>query len=334
VGFNTFQPSLNPAEAVNPVANWLSLINISEEPRSFNVDKYNQRGELLSSERSVIPAFGRTDLDGGHVNPGPMQVGLNVVTPDDATAPYLAELMRYGYGDAQGSFYNFAFPLVAKAGSGRTMYAPISNSYSAQNWLEVVNTLAESASAIVKFYNSAGMLLETKNLTLAPYAQEHLNASALVQPLESGTVEIIPSHRNSIIAQSMYYFRRAADGSMAAMYGSQAREPMGNRLSGTYNLFLDMLNTLRLINPTSSDVNAALTINNLTSPRTLSVTVPAKGTIDLELGDTAVYGTAPDTYGVVTVETAAAGGLLAEMIRTRLLSGEGDLDFRAPTEVR
>ena len=334
VGFNTFQPSLKPAEFGNLVANWLSIVNLDSVQRGFTIDKYDQFGSLLSTSHVFVPAFGRIDVDGGHVNPGSSYVGMNVITPDEVHAPYLGQLIRYGYADAAGTTFNFAFPLVAVAGNGQRLILPMSNSFSAQNWLEIVNTRMEESALRVNCYNNRGDLIRSDAITLGAHSQQHINASALLSGDENGSVEIIPAVRNSVIAQSMYYFRAAADGGMVAMYGSQAREALGQNLYGTYNLFLNMLNTLRLINPTDDKVSLKVTVNHQMPPVEVNVDLPPHGVRDLALDRTDQYGTERDTYGVVTVGGAALGQAVAEMIRSRLLPGSSDLDYRTPTEIR
>lgn len=334
VGFNTFQPSLDPLEAQSLVANWLTAVNLSPQTKGFTIEKYNQLGELLSSSRVEIPGFGRVDVDGGHVNPGPLNVGFNEIIPDDPDSPYIGQLMRYGNNASGG--YNFAFPLAAKAGTGRTIHVPISRDYDAQNWLEVVNTKGEAVTATVECRAADGTILRTwPDLDLAQRFQKHLNVSELLGMDESGVCTITPSARNSIIAQSMYYFRDSSSGSMLAMYGSQARESLGIGLYGSYNLFLGMNSTLRVMNPTEKNVSFLMEVfgyNGTLSKK--NVIVPALGSVDLYLHDTRLYGTQADTYGVVTLSNRVAGDILAEVLRTRGIPGTSQLDFRAPTEVR
>ena len=334
VGFNTYQPSLKPSEVSNIVANWLSIVNLSSSEKQFTINKYNQAGVLLTSSQVKVPGYGRIDVDGGHVNPGANYVGLNNIIPDDSKSPYIAQLMRYGYADAIGSSFNFAFPLISKAGNGETIHIPMSNSYSAQNWLEVVNTTTKTTNVNAFYYNSKGKLIKSETIILGAFSQSHVNGSAFLQDGESGLATIAPQDANSIIAQSMYYFRSSKDAGMLSMYGSQAREVLGSGLYGTYNLYLGMLNTLRLMNPTNQAITAKLEIHHLSPATEKTIIIPAKGSLDLELHETSTYGTEVDTYGVVTINTTSSGQLLAEMIRTRLLSAESEVDFRLPTEVR
>ena len=81
VSFNTFQPSLAPEDANKFVANWLSILNLSPSTQSYVIKKYDQAGNLRSQSTAQVPAFGRTDVEAGHVSPGPNTVGLMIVEP-------------------------------------------------------------------------------------------------------------------------------------------------------------------------------------------------------------------------------------------------------------
>ena len=83
VGFNTFQPSLSPADSSNLVTNWLSIVNLdtSAPSKAFTIRRYGMNGgAALSSTRVIVPALGRIDIDGGH-GEGPSVVGYNEIIP-------------------------------------------------------------------------------------------------------------------------------------------------------------------------------------------------------------------------------------------------------------
>ena len=149
--------------------------------------------------------------------------------------------------------YDFAFPLVAKAGNGRRMVVPISSAFGEQNWLELVNTLQQNITVDVDFYSEDGSLADTQQLELSAYEQRHFNASTKLSAGEAGHVVITPNTPNSVIAQSMFYFRDDA-GSISAMYGSQARQASSRMVFGSYNRFLAMNNWLRISNASANEV--------------------------------------------------------------------------------
>ncbi|MCB0359724.1 MAG: CHRD domain-containing protein, partial [Bdellovibrionales bacterium] len=143
VGFNTHQPSLDPDERTNVVAQWLALVNLdTEKAKTFTVIKNDQLGQEIERRDYRVEPFGRIDLEGGHLVPGIDHVGLVRIVPHDLVAPYQAQLYRYG-GNAASAFapdsYRFAFPLLARAGNGALQYAPVSIGAGSSNWLEVAN---------------------------------------------------------------------------------------------------------------------------------------------------------------------------------------------------
>lgn len=66
VGFNTHQPSTNPADASLLVENWLSIINLANADRRFRITTYDQEGTRLAIRYKTLGKLSRVDLDGGH----------------------------------------------------------------------------------------------------------------------------------------------------------------------------------------------------------------------------------------------------------------------------
>ncbi|MFN8392486.1 MAG: CHRD domain-containing protein [Bdellovibrionota bacterium] len=332
VSFNTFQPSRNPAEAALPVAQWLSLVNLdSNATHTYTVSRYDQAGTLLRQDVYAIPPNGRTDIEGGHVLPGPSTVGLHLVHPDDPTAPYLAQLYRYSPG--LSGTYNFAFPLLAKGGSGEIQYAPISTLNNGENWLELANVLAVPVSVTLEYYNQPGTLLRRDTVNLPPHAQQHFFAGALLKPGESGSVHIIPNSSSSIVGQSMYYFRNAF-GTVTGMYGSGIRESAGSSFFGSYNLFLQMSNSLRISNTLDTANPVTVTIfSDIGVPNTRVIELAPHQTVDLRVEDPQ-YGTKLDSYGQIAISSQTSDSLLLEVVRLRLMPKTTDIDFALPTTVR
>ena len=172
--YNTYQPSLNVQEADHLVANWLSVVNLHPfEERSFVIEKRDQLGELVSDPINInLGPFQRFDVEAGHVDPGPNNVGGLFVRPKDNSTNYIAQLMRYGLNAPAGikeTGYSFAFLLEALNGSPSPLVVPISNSigngdYPAQNWLEVLNIHPVEIDINITFTNEDGELLETRSL--------------------------------------------------------------------------------------------------------------------------------------------------------------------------
>ena len=337
VTFNTFQPSTNPSETSNVVAQWLSIANLAASAKTFTLYRYAQDGSLLSQNSISIPALGRSDFEAGHVSPGPSNVGLLKIVPGDNSAPYISALLRYGGNTAPGlvpNRYFFAFPLLARAGNGEVQRAPISTGAGATNWVEVANAADQAANVTLEFFSNAGALLNTLNVQLAAHAQQHFNAGALLASGASGSVRVTPSIPNSVIGQSMFYFRDPTNGSITAMYGSSLRQTFGDKIYGSYNLYLSMNNWMKLTNTRDTNTEVTLTVYRTgASPNVRVIDLSANQGIDLGLHEFSNYGTKADSYGLIQIETPQSGAVFSELLRLRSLPN-GLIDFAAPTAVR
>ena len=338
VSFNTYWPGTNPAEFSNLVANWVSIVNLSDSTTRFSVTRYSVNGAKLSSSSYQVQAKSRIDIEAGHINPGQNNVGSHVIKPSNATSPYLALITRYGHnappsGNTTG--YEFAFPMVAKAGSGENLIAPLTTTVGAQNWLEVINATDSVENVAVSFYSSDGVLEYKDSTSIKAHAQVHFNANSSLGDDKTGFAVIVPSSANSIIAQSMVYIRNPSSGFMLGMYGSQARESSLGNVVGSYNLYLGMYNWLKIINPSSSGIRVGLTVNLPNGTPTLrELPIGAWSSLDLGLHDNATYGTTANSYGVVRVEVSGSEHIFSELIRIKVDPTSQNIDFAMPTEVR
>lgn len=331
VGFNTMQPSTNPRDAANAVLNWLSIVNLDDATRSFQLSTFDMNGDLLQTKKISVPAFGRVDVDGGHVSPGLNRIGMHEIIPYRSDAPYVAQLMRYGttvMPDNTPSFA-FAFPLRSRPGIGESVQLPISSRFKATNWLEIANVLDKKVSVEVEFRNSAGHLQERKTLTLRAFQQIHLLASEYLGAEEIGSAILTPHVAESIVAQSMLYFRDGI-GSISSMYGTQHQEASAQAVTGSYNLYLGMENYTRISNASSKTLKLDVKVEGFGGTlSTQSYSIPSFGSIELPLYDSAQFGTSPDSYGMIRLIPKKKGKLLAETIRVRKQGLE--LEYVAPT---
>lgn len=332
VGFNTYQPSFNPADTGRLVANWLSIVNLEDSQKSFDVRKYDQSGALLSSASYNIAAHARFDVEGGHENPGPSNVGLIEVTPADLTGGYLAQLMRYGFG--QNNTFDFAFPLVARNAHISDRSLPYGNAYNVQNWLEIINPAISTQTVRFFVYGKQGNEIAHQQFDIGPHAQTHINLSSFGSDI--GQVIVGSIAFSPIIAESMFYFRTSS-GSISAMYGSQQDSPTVSDGTGSFNLYLGMENYLRIMNATENPQDIEVTISSAFSAgSSRTVTLPALGTVELPLHETATYGTALNTYGTVNLVSHTAGAgqyIFSEIVRVKK-DASGQIEFAAPTGLR
>lgn len=331
VGFNTF----NPGDIPGGVANWLSLVNLSQSTQTYLITTFDMAGNPIRVKPYDVAAFRRIDLDGGHSFPGPSHVGTHEIIPLDPQAPYLAQLTRYGFDYAGG--YTFAFPLIARAGNGQATTLPISNRFDSQNWVELTNTEDQPVNVEVHVFNSQGELVLRENPRLDSFAQIHLPVFTALAAEDYGLALITPDRANSVSANSMQYYRNA-DGGMSAMYGSQSKEVTSSRIVGTYNLFLNMESYLRVVNPLSVAQVAQLKVSTLDAqgvPQVLSrhrIDLAPFASVEVSLHQSNIYETQPDSYGTVVLESDDHLPLYGEILRYREV--ESGLDFVAPTLVR
>lgn len=333
VNFNTNQPSTYALDYSNLVANWLTIVNVSASPKNFTVRKYDQSGGILSESSMSISSYGRVDIDGGHVNPGPAYVGLLEIIPDSGTE-YVAQLMRYGYARENG--FDFAFPLDASSGFSSASALPLSTTGNAQNWLEVTNASNSTSSFGIKFYSQSSQLLDEKNISLGAHSQMHFNINEILGSGAIGQAVITPESRKKGIASSMHYFRNSQTGSILSMYGSRARSPFSDSKLGSYNLYLNMSNYLKLSNTgdTSTQYNLSVRSFGVELARE-TVGLAAHASVDIPLHDATRFSTSANTYGVVNIEPqGSATSYIGEIFRIKSSSSTGELEFVAPTDLR
>ena len=328
VSFNTYQPSVLASEQSLQVANWLSITNADpSQTRAFTIRRYNQAGAFLTSRRVSVSPFGRVDIEAGHEVPGSAQVGLNEIIPDDASAPYFANLVRYGAGSSPDR-YAFAYPLTATKGETTPVFAPISTGGEAQNWVEIVNSDSALLLVNAQFYGSGGQPLGNAfDLSLPGHSQLHLNASAILGPNASGLLRLIPNRTQALIAHSLFYFY-APNGGIESMYGTRALPTAGSAFAGSYNLFLGMYNWLKISNSTASSVVVRIIVHSASGIHEEDLTFAPHATVELPIHDFARFGTAIDSYGLVEVRGT---GVISQLLRIKP-DNEG-FDFVFPTEV-
>ena len=294
------------------------MINLASEPASYTVKTFNQLGDLLLSRDITVPAFGRLDLDGGHVTAGPSVVGVHVIEPADISQPYIAQLIRYGANAPAGyapTAYDFAFPMLAKAGTGQKTVMGVSNRYGEDNWLEVINVLDISVDVRLSILSQDGSQAFNQMLVLPPHAQYHLKASDYLEDGAGGIAVVQPTVSNSVIAQSMFYHRNSS-GSITRMFGTQSMSPSSYNVFGSFNLYLQMKNYLRVSNPSDQVVEYRVTVNGPTVSSELEYVLQPGATTYLELHDSETFHTSPDSYGVVVVTAKDSSVKLAsELVR-------------------
>jgi hypothetical protein len=334
LGFNTYQPSTNTSEGSYQVFNWLTLVNLEDSPKTFTIRTYDQLGSRVASRIISIPAFGRSDIDGGHGLLGANKVGLHQIRPDDPDGDYIAQIIRYGSKANPGQVaanYAFAFPISSRSGNGQTQVVPISRQFKEANWLELLNARNATVPVTVNFHYDSGFSTQ-KTYSLPPFSQTHIAIDDTVLfENERGFASISPSGSHSIVAQSMSYYRDST-GSIQGMFGITSRQALGNTFTGSFNLYLGMDNWVALSNTSSSALSVNLISSSSGGSGATAVSIPALGSKSINVKATAALLANADTYGSLRVVPERSNALSADLLRIRP-EGTG-VDFAFPTEVR
>ena len=317
VSFNTFQPSLAAVDQSNVVANWIQLTNRSNQKERGVMTFYDQQGKIIAKRDLSLPSGARVDVP-AHVY-GASIVGLVEWSPANGQAGFEMRNVRYIYDNPEmKNSFAAAFQLDAAPGTYAKLSVPLSsNSQTAV--LELANVSAEYNEVVVGIFGEDGSLKREVKMRIAPYSTYHLIADEILRK-EDGTgsdgLAILQSiNKRALIATTMHYARKV-DGSIAYMYGIDARESLGTVLSGSYNTFLSQKSLLVVTNPTATAQTFSFNLTRSGSKSSLlSVesqwSVPARGSITIDLN---VYLTG-DQYGVVQVLPENFGNLTAWVLR-------------------
>lgn len=316
--YNSYHPGNNPADHSNSVYNWLTVANLESTEQDYTIRRYNMAGNLVSQQSITVPPLGRRDIDGGHVVPGPENVGTNLIIPNNPSAHYLAAIVRYAEGSNQNP-YDYAFAVPASTGNSSWLYAPFLTDQSdsrtvTENYVEVANLLESDIALELLFVGSDGTALSQQTMTMPALSQRHFPAPTSVGAETLGFVKMKSNTPSALVAQSVVYIRNRAQGYIETAYASVARGVYGFNAYTSYNSFIGLSNEMQLINVSTSSINASLTLPDK---------IPT--TSAMYSGKTSVVSLTPpavnaDSYGIVKLSTNRAGSLGAEILRKRVLS--------------
>lgn len=314
VAFNTYQPSLNPEDEGNIVANWLSILNLSSEIQAFQIRRYRSDGELVRDDVFYVAAMGRADLDAGHLQSEARQAGFVVVEPIDPTAKYISFLTRYGEESVEAfgvEYYYFATSLMAKQPSMQNLYVPISNLNFGQSWLEISNVSDALEEISLEVVAEDGSQRSIETFGLPGKTQRHFNAGILLDERSYGYIRLSTVSGRKVVVHTITYHADVT-GRVGAVSSSVGEDVFGDTTNQSFNTFLDTGNWLKLSNVSNSFedvvVNSPVggTQTYRISPR-VSILVPVFST-ELDI--------ASDSYGEVIVDSGSYGSILGEIVRT------------------
>ena len=333
--YNTYQPSLNPNDISNLVANWIQVTNLSRRTESGQLILYDREGKEIVSQSVALRSGARFDYS-GHDLVGRAQVGLVKWAPKDEAARFQLRNVRYYYhADGEiiplGDNFDSAFQLEGIVGSGQLLSVPL-DTLNSIAVLEIANTLSEDVKVEVEIYPESGinestnMPLHHKVYKLQPHATVHFIANSVLGG-GKGIATIKGNKASSVFATAMHYGLDERLG-IQTVYGIQAQEALGDVMRGSYNTFLKQSCRLLLVNPLNAESTVVLSMKrydgtDVDAGRTIAV--PAKGLSNYNLCDREIK----DVYGVVTVRPKVPNSIFATVLRI----GNNE-DYRFPTPVR
>ncbi|MCB0322790.1 MAG: hypothetical protein KDD69_04420 [Bdellovibrionales bacterium] len=323
VPFNTFQPSLAPGDETNVVANWISIdALLTARSTTGTLLFYDSEGIELGRFR--FDANDRVDISGHQF--GENRVGLVEWRPDEFSNEFTARNIRYYYDNPTGAdSFDSAFQLEAVRGSKQTLTVPL-DTRSSSSIIEVANTGTEATVATITLFNRQGEVITTVDRALAPYASTHfITDTFLVNDL--GSASIKAAANGKIIAVVMQY-GRSDTAAINYIYGIHGREALGTTIRGSYNTFIGQKCALLLLNPTDTQVTAAVRLvryDGTVVREFYQLAVPARGIVEDTICD---YDIA-DAFGVVTVAPSQRNTLVGYVIRY----GKNN-SYRFPTLLR
>ncbi len=341
----------DPQGLGNLVPNWAEVINHDVVTKSYQVNIYTQEGVLVKSESFTLGSLAEKDIQAGHEfldSKGKVKesVYLVEVVPQDPLAPYSLSVSRYssqsvGGGVFNPDSYNYAFSIDGKKGiASVSQYVLIAKSLDQvtgvdakstfDNWVEIVNTSNQSAFLDISFREGNGTVLSTFGYNLAPRAQYHFNASALLGTKLTGSVSI--NSTQPVIAQSLTYVHGSKN-ELQTGFVSPSVLPGRADQAGSINTFLQMQNVFAVAGTTNTAVNATFDITSFGGSVTSGVlSLSSSGTNTLQISNNSTLNFPKDAYGALLFKTPSANQAISEVRRVRVI--DGVVDFVMPTAVK
>lgn len=333
--------SYDPQGFGNLVPNWAQVTNLDSQSRKIVHRLYNISGTVVAEQELTLAPFERRDVAAGHQFG--QSVYLNEFLPESDDFDYSATVTRYGPGTAPGS-YIFAIPLNAKEGIDSEQFVPIVNKesftadscFTQTNWLEVVNTTSDTVRADIDYYSNTGQLLDSDSTNIAPHAQAHFNASALLESSNrtAGVARVSANISDSLLVQSSVYYHHCEENRLETAYAVEGLLPRTLPLTSSFNRFLTMQNELQTI--ATRTVNQTATVT-LTSGGVELSSTPSDFTrislLEQVLNES--FGTQPNTYGVISLDSTASEGVVGVNLRYRKTGPrQREFDYVVPIPLR
>lgn len=316
--FNTFYPGV-ASSSVKEVHQWLAIANTnSSRAANFTIEKRSFTGELLSEEAITVPPLERRDIEAGHIFPGLDQVGLIRVVPFDSSQRYFAQLNRYAF-DSSTKVFDFAVVLAPSTDGETKLRTVIANPGNTYTFVEIANQYSTAETVQIKLRNDEGDVIFTDQQLLAPYAQFHLRADHLLDLESNGVIELSHNTPGAIVAYALSYVRDKDSENIFAAYESPLRDSYGTIMYGSFNMFLNMLNSIRIGNISDNQTIVRLHFGsggNLGASSVITIEPHATKIIDIgRESEFSSFESNKNSYGLISVETTSKGAVIPEVIR-------------------
>ena len=324
VPYNTFQPSLDPADSEDFVANWIQITNQEQSSQSGILVFYAQDGSINAIENVALAGGARQDFAGHRF--GRNLVGLVEWRPHDSSARFQVRNVRYYYSTPSSAVESFdsALQLEGQRGNGEKIVVVL-DTRSGSAILEVGNALPSTTIADVRIASSAGTEVFHQAVSVPGHGSLHLIADQLLSG-GLGMATVDGNERGSMVVTAMQYGRTPTHG-IKYIYGTHARQALGAALKGSYNTFLSQGCSLFLVNATGQAQNANIYMRRYEGTSVVGgdgVTVPANGVYEYD----ACAKESSNNYGVVTVIPSLKNSIVADVVR----KGNNE-DYRFSTPV-
>ena len=214
-----------------------------------------------------IPSKARFDTANVHQFLGPFKAGSIGVFPRDRTAPYVAQMFRYGGVSKTGIFPNqfrYAVGMNAQEGLSDSQVIGVSRGARADNYVVVTNVTNQNAGANFTFYANDGST-QTFSRSFFPQQQRHIHANEYLPENQSGILLIEPT-RGSFIAESNSYYYNQINGTVLDANLLQGYQLTGNTVYASHNFFLADVNWIRMFNVSDSAITANINVIGHESP--------------------------------------------------------------------
>lgn len=326
VNFNTYQPSLNPQDSDDFIANWIQVANLDPGEQAGKLRFYSQDGELIKEQKLRIRGRGQQDVSAHDWNDP--RVGYVEWIPSNSEAKFMLNNTRYLYDNAEleNRFKGVLFVKANQGGQSR-LYG-ILDTADGSSILELSNVNNRDIDVTLKVIGGEGEELQAYYTTMHAHETRHFILDAILQG-DVGRVSVsTPAVDENSIVATVFQYGRTEEGSVSYLYGVEPLRSLAQRSRSSYNTYVGQDCDLYLSNNSDTQQSVAVSLQRNDGMQVLSA-----NSLLLEPKQTIVSNVCAiesgESYGVVTVEAQQAGVIHASLVRKDRANA-----FRYPISVR